>query len=150
MFHFRQWTGSLIAVLLLIGPSRLPAQWVTVARAAKNHVQRLSQRSGGKGYDVATVILEANSTKVYDKALNTMKANPGITITKSDSKLGVIEFRNAQQIAGLQIASLGDKLTQLVIASSVSETDQPGGTPPVVDAVLRVCKEVGVECSVQP
>ena len=49
----------------------------------------------------------------------------------------------------LQISQLGDNLTQLVIASSVSTTAQPSTTSLVLDAVLRICKEVNVECTVQ-
>jgi len=37
-----------------------------------------------------------------------------------------------------------------VIAASVSEGGEPSATSLVVDAVLRVCKEVGVKCAVEP
>jgi hypothetical protein len=52
-------------------------------------------------------------------------------------------------VAGFQITALGDKLTQLVIASSVSEKGEPSPTSMVVESVLRVCKEVDVKCSVE-
>jgi hypothetical protein len=110
----------------------------------------MGQRSGDAGYDVATVILEAGPAKIYDKALNTLRANPTITITKNDSTKGAIQFRKGQQIAGLQISTLNENLTQLVIASSAGTSEQPSPTPMVVDAVLKVCKEVNVECAVQP
>ncbi len=120
-----------------------------VARAASNRIQRMTQKSGSGGYDVATVILEAAPARVYDRAVKTLKAHPEITIIKDDSKKGKIQFRKGQQVAGLQITSLGDKLTQLVIASSIADTT-PSATPLVVEAVLRVCKEVNVQCTVQP
>ena len=141
--------ATMFAGLLLLGIISVEAQWVMVARAASNRIQRMTQKSGGGGYDVATVILEAASARVYDRAVKTLKDHPEITITKDDGKKGKIQFRKGQQVAGLQITSLGDKLTQLVIASSTADATQPSATPLVVEAVLRVCKEMKVECTVQ-
>ena len=146
----RRWTAVPAALILLMSASVLEAQWVMAGRAAKNRIERMTQKSGGGGYDVATVILEAAPARVYDKALKTLKAHPEITITKDDSKKGKIQFRKGQQVAGLQISPAGDHLTQLVIASSIGETTQPSATPLVLEAVLRICKEVNVACSVQP
>ena len=139
----------LIALFLVPGVSTSEAQWVMAARAAKNRIERMTQQSDNGGYDVATVILEATPARVYDKAIKTLKAHPEITITKDDSKNGKIQFRKAQQLAGLQISPLGDKLTQLVIASNIGDTVQPGGASLVLDAVLRICKEVNVQCTEQ-
>lgn len=149
MSRARSWMAWLAALLLILGATSLEAQWVMAARAARNRIQRMTQKSGSGGYDVATVILEAAPDRVYDKALKTLKARPDITITQDDSKKGKIQFRKSQQLAGLQISQLGDNLTQLVIASSVSPRAQPSTTSLVLDAVLRVCKEVNVQCTVQ-
>ena len=140
----------LIALFLVLGVSTSEAQWVMAARAAKNRIERMTQKSDKGGYDVATVILEATPTRVYDKAIKTLKAHPEIIITKDDSKTGNIQFRKGQQVAGLQISPLGDDVTQLVIASNIGETVQPGTSSLVLDAVLRICKEVNVQCTVQP
>lgn len=149
MSRARSWMAWLAALLLILGATSLEAQWVMAARAARNRIQRMTQKSGSGGYDVATVILEAAPDRVYDKALKTLKAHPDITITQDDSKKGKIQFRKSQQLAGFQISQLGDNLTQLVIASSVSPRAQPSTTSLVLDAVLRVCKEVNVQCTVQ-
>ncbi len=149
MYRARSWMAFLAALFVVLGTSSREAQWVMAARAAKNRIQRMTQKSGSGGYDVATVILEATPVRVYEKALTTLKAHPEIAITQEDSKAGKIQFRKGQQVAGLQISQLGDNLTQLVIASSVSTTAQPSTTSLVLDAVLRVCKEVQVECTVQ-
>ena len=94
--------------------------------------------------------LEAAPAAVYDKTVQSLQSHPEITITKNDGKTGRIEIRKGKQVAGFQISPLGDKLTQLVIASSVSEGEEPSPTSLVVDGVLRVCKEVGVKCTVEP
>ncbi len=149
MYRARSWMVFLATLFLVLNISSVEAQWVMAARAAKNRIQRMTQKSGREGYDVAIVILEAAPVRVYEKALKTLKAHPEITITQDDSKAGKIQFRKGQQVAGLQISQLGDNLAQLVIASSVSTTAQPSTTSLVLDAVLRICKEVNVECTVQ-
>lgn len=139
-----------VTLFLVLGVSTSEAQWVMAARAAKNRIERMTQKSDRGGYDVVTVILDASPARVYDKAVKTLRAHPEITITKDDSKKGRVQFQKGQQVAGLQISPLGDKLTQLVIASSIVDTAQPSTTSLVLDAVLRVCKEVNVQCTVQP
>ncbi len=148
MYRTAMWMVFAIALLLLFGSSILQAQWVMVGRAAKNRIQHMTQKSPTGGYDVATVILEAVPARVHDKALKMLRAHPDVTVTKDDSAKGEIQFRKGQQVAGLQIFPLGDNATQLVVASAVSDAS-PSATPLVVDAVLRVCKEVNVQCTVQ-
>jgi hypothetical protein len=141
----------LLVVALFVLPhfSSVEAQWVMAAHAAKNHIQQMKQKSGNGGYDVAIVLLEAAPTAVYDKTIKSLQTHPEIKITKNDKKNGRIEISKDQLVAGFQITALGDKLTQLVIASNVSEKAEPSPTSMVVEAVLRVCNEVNVKCSVE-
>jgi len=132
MYQAKLCAVLIAALFVLPDISSVEAQWVMAARAVKNRVQQMSQKSETGGYDVAIVVLEAAPAAVYD------------------GKAGRIEIRKGKQVAGFQISPLGDKLTQLVIASSVSEGAEPSPTSLVVDAVLRVCKEVGVKCTVEP
>jgi len=127
------------------------AQWVMVARAAANRVQRMEQRKtqNNGGYDVATVILEAAPDKVYEKALSALMAHVSeVTITSADQQKQKIQFTNGQQSASLQVTSLGPKVSQLVIASNGVENGQ-SGTSIVVQGVLKICKEMNVTCTVQ-
>jgi hypothetical protein len=143
-------TVLMAALLVVPGISSVEAQWVMAAHAVKNRVHQMTQKSENGGYDVAIVVLEAAPAAVYDKTLKSLQSHPEITITKNDGKTGRIEIHKGKQIAGFHISPLGDKLTQLVIASSVSEGGEPSPTSLVVDAVLRVCKEVDVKCTVEP
>lgn len=147
----RSWMLLMTMFLLLTG-SLANAQWVMAAHAAKNRVQRMTQKSenGNAGYDMATVILEAAPSKVYDTTLEHLKTHPEITITRNDKDMGKIEFRRGHDVAGFQITALGEKLTQLIIVSNVGETSEPNAKPLVLDSVLRVCQEFKVECKVQP
>jgi hypothetical protein len=123
------------------------AQWVMVARAVSGQVQRMSNKSSnGMGYDVATVVLMANADKVYQTALTSLKTNhPEITINSSDANKREIKFSKGDQIASMQATPLGDKLTQLVVASNLAATGD--ATPIVVQGVMKVCKEMNVVCT---
>jgi hypothetical protein len=125
------------------------AQWVKVAHAASGQVQHLSQKkANGVGYDVATVVLEAQADKVYKTALEALKGHPEIAVLKSDAKKHKIEFTNGRQDASLQATPLGPTLTQLLIASTVSP-EQASATSLVVQGVLKVCKQMNVDCRLQ-
>jgi hypothetical protein len=131
--------------LLLVATSA-SAQWVMVARAVSGRVQQMSHKpANGAGYDVATVVLEAKADKVYATALSSLKSHPGITVTKNNDQQRKIDFTNGQQDASLQATPLGEKLTQLVIASNLTATE-PSATSLVVQGVMKVCGELKVEC----
>jgi hypothetical protein len=131
--------------LLLVATSA-SAQWVMVARAVSGRVQQMSHKpANGAGYDVATVVLEAKADKVYATALSSLKSHPGITVTKNNDQQRKIDFTNGQQDASLQATPLGEKLTQLVIASNLTAS-QPSATSLVVQGVMKVCGELKVEC----
>ncbi len=148
MSSFKPWAVGTAVLLLLLTVTKAEAQWVMAGRAVANRVQRMTQKSDHGGYDVATVVLQAASTRVYDTAVKVLQSHPDITITKQDKKKAKLEFRKADMVAGLQITPLGQKLSQLVIASSAAGSN-PSATPLVLEGVLRVCKEMKVECTVQ-
>ncbi len=149
MASFKRWTVGVAVLLLLLAAMTAEAQWVMAGRAVANRVRQMTQKSDKGGYDVATVILEAASARVYETAVKVLKNHPEITITKQDDQKGKLEFRKGDMVAGLQITPLGEKLSQLLIASSTTEAKQASATPLVVENVLRVCREMKVECTVQ-
>src|SRR3974377_2353182 len=150
MYRAKSCMVLMVALFVLPTISSVQAQWVMAAHAVKNRVQQMTQKSDNEGYDVAMVVLEAAPAAVYDKTIKSLQSHPEITITKNDGKTGRIEIRKGKQVGGFQISPIGEQLTQLVIASSVSEGEEPSPTSLVVDGVLRVCKEVGVKCTVEP
>ena len=139
-------TSAVLAIVLTALGAQ--AQWVMVARAVSGQIQRMSNKSSnGAGYDVATVVLMAHADKVYQTALTSLKANhPDVTINSADAKKREIKFSKGEQIASLQATPLGDKLTQLVIASNLTGM-QPDATSVVVDGVMKVCKQMNVVCT---
>ena len=138
-------SATLFIVFTAVGAE---AQWVMVARAVSGQIQRMSNKSSnGAGYDVATVVLTANADKVYETALTSLKANhPDVTINSANAKNREIKFSKGEQIASLQATPLGDKLTQLVVASNLTGM-QPDATSVVVDGVMKVCKQMNIVCT---
>ncbi len=127
------------------------AQWVAVARAVSGRIQQMQQKSadGKGGYDVATVVIEAPAQKVYDTAIQRLQAHSTeVKILKQDTKKREVTFTNGIQNAGLQANPLGDKLTQLVVSSTL-DASQPSATSLVVKSIQNVCAELKVECTLQ-
>jgi hypothetical protein len=142
-------TALIAAIFVMAATTSSHAQWIMAAHAAKNHIERMTQKSNSGGYDVAIVMLEAPADRVYDKTLASLKEHPEVAVTKDNKRKGQIEFRKGDEVAGFNITPITDKLTQLIIASNVNDK-APDATPLVVNAVLRVCKEVNVVCTQEP
>jgi hypothetical protein len=143
-------SAAFVLALFLILTASVRAQWVLAARAAKNEINRMTQRSASGGYDIATVVIDADPSKVYDKTVELLKAHPEVKITKEDKQTGTIEIQKGKQVAGFQIYALGDKVTQMIVASGVGKSKEPDQTPMVVESIIRVCTEFNVKCTVQP
>jgi hypothetical protein len=147
---FRPILSALCAALLLVS-SGASAQWALVAKRAIGRVEQMSQQSPqstGPSYDSAAVMLEAPADKVYAAVVRGVKgAEPkGITITREDAGAMVVQFTNGEQIAGIKVNPLSETLTQLLVNSAHTGT-QPNAAAMVLESVLRVCREMGVECA---
>jgi hypothetical protein len=137
-------------VALLTVSTIAEAQWVMLARRAVGRVEQMSQQSpqpGGANYDSAAVMLDAPAAKVYAAVVKGLQGNTqGLTITREDPGAMLVQFTNGQQIAGIKVSPLGDDLTHMMI-SSAHTGNQPNAAAMVMNAVLRVCKDMNVECS---
>lgn len=145
-----RWSAAFVLALFLLLTNSVQAQWILAARAARHEINRMTQRSGSGGYDVATVVLDADPSKVYDKTIERLKTHPEVKITKEDKQTGTIEIQKGNKVAGFQIYALGDKVTQMVVASGVDKAKEPDQTSMVVESILHVCAEFNVKCTVQP
>ena len=146
----RKWfVTAVVGTTVLLSAIGVEAQWVMVARAVSGRIQQMSNKpSNGPGYDVATVVLTANADKVYQTAVKSLQARTDITITGNDAKKREVMFAKGAQVASMQATPLGEKLTQLVIASNLTEA-QTSSTSLVVQGVLHVCKEMNVVCTLE-
>ncbi len=146
IYHIRLVALLLTMFLFLSGVA--DAQMVFLGRKALGKVRQLTGEMKGSqqpGYDVATVLLEARADKVYSTADNMLQANKDWTITQKDEKSRSLEFSDGKRTAGVQVSSLDEHLTQLLIVSAVT-SPKTDTTSFVLNGVLRVCKEMGVHC----
>jgi hypothetical protein len=136
----------LSAFLFLSGVA--DAQTVFLARKALGKVRQLTGEMKGSrqpGYDIATVLLEARADKVYGTAVNMLQAKKDVKITQKDDKSRSLEFTDGMRVAGIQVSSLAEHLSQLLIVSVVT-SPKTDTTSFVLNGVLRVCKEMDVHC----
>lgn len=98
-------------------------------------------------HEVATVNLHAEAQKVYNVALQTIEKNKNAVITSKDDESRLIEISREDKTASMKVTAMRDGYSQLTITSDAG-TDSKSGTQLVLDGVLRVCKELNVECTV--
>jgi hypothetical protein len=147
MIHRIKFVTLFLTVFLVLS-GIADAQMVFLGRKALGKVRQLTGEMKGSqqpGYDVATVLLEARAEKVYSTAINVMEANKNWTITQRNDESRSLEFSDGKRTAGVQISSLDEHLTQLLIVSAVT-SPKTDTTSFVLNGVLRVCKEMGVHC----
>ena len=154
MQRSNQLRSLLVGAVLLGLCGAAAAQWVFLARQAIGRVEQMQQSSSaataaggstGASYDVATVIVEVEPAKVYDTVKSMLGKNSQVKVTKTDDAKRSVEFTDGQQIGGIQVNMLGDKLSQLMVS-----TAHPGVTTStssmIATRILAVCRELGVSC----
>jgi Na+-transporting NADH:ubiquinone oxidoreductase subunit NqrC len=120
-------------------------QTVFLARKALGVISRLTSPS--QGYDVATVLLQAEAGKVYHTAVTLLSENSKFRITHQDAASRTLEFSDGTQVVSMKASQLQKDTTQLLVASSTAQ-GKASPAPAVVDGILRVCARMGVACSV--
>jgi hypothetical protein len=139
---------GLPAILLLVVSTVVSAQWVMVGRKVVGRITSVTQprTASAPGCDAATVILDAEAGKVFSTAVGLLQKNPNIAITRKDDAKLTVAFRQGDWASEVKVTSLGDHLSQMLIVSSAGPGDA-SGTSAVLDAVRRVCGQLGVKYS---
>ncbi len=128
------------------------AQWLFLGRKVIGKVDSMVQspdaaQPQAARYDIAVVTLDSPAQKVYDTVLATVAEHADYRFLTRNDAARSIEVTNGKKSAGAHVIALDDKLSQLIIASTI----QPGETSPVPFAlqnVLRICAKVKVTCTV--
>src|ERR1035438_7293412 len=84
-----------VVIFVLLMAIASQAQWVAVARAVSGRIRRMEQQSanGQGGYDVATVVIEANAKNVYETALRRLKAHADeVKVIREDARSRTVAF----------------------------------------------------------
>lgn len=136
------------AVLGTTQISQATTPWALLASRAIGRVEQMTQapKEGQPGFDVATVILNADATKVYATVVNTLHRNQAMSIVAEDAALRTVQFSNGSRSAGITVNDLGRRLSQILVASATMP-GQDSATMRIVDGILRVCQEMKVTCS---
>jgi hypothetical protein len=103
-------------------------------------------KEGQPGFDVATVILNADATKVYATAASMLHRNQSLHVVAEDPAHRTINFSNGMRSAGITVNDLGSRMSQILVASATMP-GQDSATLRIVDGILRVCQEMKVTCS---
>ena len=154
---WRKAARSPVVLLVALGvlSSALPlasaeAQWVFLARKALGRVEHMregSQQSGQPGYDFATVILDAPADRVFRTALELARKNRSVRVLMEDPGQRRIQFAEGDRTATLNVVPFSDEVSQLLIAGHAGPGEGPTSSL-VLQAVLRVCKEMGKHCQI--
>lgn len=133
-------------LLLIIGfaflfAAPVQAQFITIARKIK------SMRTSDA--DVATVLLDASTSRVYQTIIDTLTTGKKFKITSRDNAKRYVEFSIQTGKVSMQVDSLENKLTQITVASVHSDDSQKKNTDLAVDAILRISRMVGVKCTLE-
>src|SRR5580693_8159232 len=112
--------GLLAASVPIIPNSEAATPWALIARRAIGRVEQLSQAPKGEqpGFDVATVILNADATKVYSTAVDLLRKNQTVHVVAEDVTHRTVEFSNGKRSAGITVSDLGTRLSQILVAST--------------------------------
>ena len=138
-----------VAILLAAGPAgEASTPWGLLARKVIGRVEQMSQvpKDGQPGFDVATVILNADAAKVYATAASMLHRNPSLHVTADDTVHRMINFNNGTRSAGITVNDLGTRMSQIVVASATMP-GQDSATMQIVDGILHVCQEMKVSCT---
>ena len=151
-----QWERVLGASLLVLSgfmPLAAEAQWVLVARHVVGRVQQVTQQQDNAAgvpqqvTQVATVVLDAPASRVYQVATNATNTNQKITVVSNDPATMTINIREAEQQATLKVTALNKNMSQLMIVGSAPAGENPQTTR-IVNAALRLCGDLGKTCQV--
>lgn len=137
------------AVLFALASTVVNAQWVMVGRKVVGRISSLTQPRDAKsaGYDAATVVLDADAGKVYSTAVGLLEKNPKVVVTKKDDAKLTIAFKQGDWASEMRITEFGDHISQLLIVSGAGP-GEASGTSVVLEAVKRVCDQLGVKYTV--
>ena len=133
---------------LLIPYAEANTPWGMIAGRVIGHVKQLSQKpkENQPGFDVATVILNADATRVYTTAVSLLRKNQTLRIVAEDPRDRTVEFSNGTRSAGITVSDLGTRLSQILVASA-TKPGEDSTTMRIVDGILHVCQAMKVTCS---
>lgn len=139
--------ASIAMPLLPAGPAE--AQWVFLARKALGRIHQMTegQQGGRPGYDFASVMLDASADRVFEVALDHARENRAVRILMHDSAARRLQIAEGDRTATLNVVPFNEEVSQLLIAGHAGQGESSTSSM-IVQAVLRICKQLGKHCEV--
>ncbi len=147
MSNLARVVGPLAVLSIMVLASPAQAQGVFVARKAVGKIRTMTQKenTGSPGYSIAEVILSGKADRVYAVALKSVQASTKAHLASQDDANRALEFVVDGQVIGLRVSQVDSKAVHILIASTVV-VGKPDQIQAVVDATMRICKEMGATC----
>ena len=135
----KKYSFFLVVGFALLFAAPVHSQFVTIARKIKSmHTTQA---------DVATVILDARTFRVYQVIIDTLTSNKKFEISSRDNAKRFVEFTNRTYKVSMQVDSLENGLSQITVASMHSDNAAKQSTDIAADAIVRVCHMAGIKCT---
>jgi hypothetical protein len=130
----------LLATAVIISVSApVQAQFLTIARKIK------TMKTGQA--DIATVIIDARTFRVYQALTDTLKSNPKYQITSSNKEENSVEFKIKTYTVTMKVDSLAKGLTQITVSATPPGDSGKKATNMAVEAIMGVCHKAGITCT---
>lgn len=138
---------GLTATLPFPGFTKTP--WSLIAHKALGRIEHMreSQEGTGGSYDFATVLLDAPAEKVFATALDLARKNVAVRIVMQDPGRRRFQVAQGDRTATFNVVPFNEEVSQIMIAGHAGPGED-STTSRVVQAVMRVCKEMGKHCQV--
>ena len=135
---------SFVFILLLTGviisvSVPVQAQFITIARKIKT--MRTSQS------DIATVIIDARTFRVYQSVIDTLNSNPKFNIIRRNSADNSVEFSIKTYTVTMKVDSLAADLSQITVSAAPPDSEKQA-TNMAVEAIMGVCHKAGIKCTI--
>lgn len=154
---FRAGRVAGVALFALAGflPLATEAQWIFVARHAIGRVEQVTQQQDASAgqttpqqvTQVASVMLNVPAQRVFQVATNATNSNQNVTVVSNDPASMTIKLNEADQSATLKVSELSKNVSELMIEGTAPAGENPQTTR-IVNAVLRLCGDLGKTCQV--
>jgi hypothetical protein len=131
---------SLLTGFLFLASVPVHAQFVTIARKIKSMHSTHA--------DVATVLVDAKTYRVYKAVVDTLTRNKKFGISKIDNAQRQVEFTRGKSDVTLKVDSLSDGFSQITVSATHVDDAEKQSTDYAVDAILSVCRKAGIQCTV--
>jgi hypothetical protein len=131
--------GMLIANLVC--PPAVHAQFITLARKIKaKHTPQA---------DVATVVIDAKTYRVYEAVIDTLTTNGKFKISQRNNEQRLVEFTNGTMSVSMKVDSLAPEQARVTATAPVSESSDRPVSDVAIKAVVAVCQKLGIKYTIE-